>query len=73
MAAPTRRCCSVRGHLCEAPGHNVFVLHGRRLRTPAHDILEGITQATVMDRARDAGLEVDALTSSSTTLTRATG
>jgi branched-chain amino acid aminotransferase len=49
----------VSGRLCEAPGYNVFVLHGRRLRTPSHDILEGITRATIMDLARAAGLEVD--------------
>ena len=49
----------VHGRVCEAPGYNVFVLHGRRLRTPEHDILEGITRATVMEIARRRGLEVD--------------
>jgi branched-chain amino acid aminotransferase len=48
------------GHICEAPGYNVFVLHGQKLRTPAHDILEGVTRATVMDLARKAGLDVEA-------------
>jgi len=49
----------VNGRLCEAPGYNVFVLHGRKLRTPAHDILEGVTRATVMDLARQTGLDVE--------------
>ncbi len=48
----------INGRLCEAPGYNVFVLHGRTLRTPAHDILEGITRATVIDLARAKGLDV---------------
>jgi branched-chain amino acid aminotransferase len=50
----------VHGRLCEAPGYNVFVLHGRTLRTPVHDILEGITRATVMNLARKADLDVEA-------------
>jgi branched-chain amino acid aminotransferase len=46
------------GRICEAPGFNVFLVEGRRLRTPIHDILEGITRATVMELAAAAGLEV---------------
>jgi branched-chain amino acid aminotransferase len=46
------------GRICEAPGFNVFLVEGGRLRTPIHDILEGITRATVMELATAAGLEV---------------
>ena len=50
----------MNGRLCEAPGYNVFVVQGRKLRTPAHDILEGVTRAVVMSLAQDLGLEVEA-------------
>ena len=50
----------LNGRLCEAPGYNVFVVQGRKLRTPAHDILEGVTRAVVMSLAQDFGLEVEA-------------
>lgn len=49
----------MHGRLCEATGCNIFLLHGRRLRTPHHDILEGITRATIMELAakRDYAVE----------------
>jgi branched-chain amino acid aminotransferase len=50
----------VHGRVCEAPGYNVFILHGRCLRTPQHDILEGVTRATVIDLAKRRGIEVEA-------------
>ena len=50
----------VHGRVCEAPGYNLFVLQGRRLKTPRHDILEGITRSTVMDIAKQRGFEVEA-------------
>lgn len=37
------------GHVCEAPGANVFVVSRGVVCTPDHDILEGVTRATVMD------------------------
>ena len=46
----------ISGRICEAPGFNVFLVQGDRLSTPRHDILEGITRATVMDLAAEAGL-----------------
>lgn len=46
----------VHGHVCEAPGANVFVLAGALLSTPAQDILAGITRSTVLELAPSAGL-----------------
>ncbi|GLI03865.1 branched-chain-amino-acid transaminase [Phytohabitans aurantiacus] len=48
----------IHGHVCEAPGYNVFAVRDGRIRTPWQDILEGITRNTVMSLARDAGIEV---------------
>jgi branched-chain amino acid aminotransferase len=50
------------GHVCEAPGYNVFALRDGALRTPSSDILEGITRATVFDLAHDLGMPVSAAT-----------
>lgn len=41
----------LHGRVCEAPGYNVFIAAGGVLLTPQHDILEGITRATVIDIA----------------------
>jgi len=41
----------LHGRVCEAPGYNVFIASGGTLLTPQHDILEGITRATVMEIA----------------------
>lgn len=43
------------GRVCEATGNNVFVVHGRRLRTPRTDILRGITRETAMELAAAQG------------------
>lgn len=43
------------GRVCEATGCNIFVRHGQRLRTPRHDVLAGITRATVMEMAAAHG------------------
>lgn len=45
----------IHGRLCEATGCNIFVRHGERLRTPLHDVLAGITRATVMAMAHTHG------------------
>jgi len=44
------------GRVCEATGCNVFVVRGRHLRTPRHDILAGITRETVFEIAGERGL-----------------
>lgn len=49
-----------RGRLCEAPGYNVFVVGDDGvLRTPVHDILEGITRETVFELAAEEGWRAD--------------
>jgi branched-chain amino acid aminotransferase len=49
-----------KGEVCECSGDNIFIVRHGQLRTPPSDasILEGITRATVMDLAHDAGIEV---------------
>jgi branched-chain amino acid aminotransferase len=46
----------VQGRLCEVSGCNLFVVRGRRLLTPRHDVLEGITRETVFELAPHSGL-----------------
>jgi branched-chain amino acid aminotransferase len=45
----------IHGHVCEAPGYNVFSLRDHVLRTPKYDILEGITRETIIELAPDLG------------------
>jgi branched-chain amino acid aminotransferase len=52
----------IDGHVCEAPGYNIFAVAGATLRTPARDILAGITRATVMQLAASDGFDVRAET-----------
>lgn len=48
------------GNVTEGPGFNVFALYGDRLVTSDHGVLHGITRQTVLDMAREVGLQVDA-------------
>lgn len=50
----------VRGHVSEGSGENIFLVHDGKLMTPslACSVLPGITRATVMQLARDRGIEV---------------
>jgi branched-chain amino acid aminotransferase len=48
----------VHGHVCEAPGANIFTVSAGTLSTPDHDILEGVTRATVVDLAQARGWAV---------------
>ena len=50
-----------RGDVAEGTGENIFVVKNGRLRTndASADVLEGITQATVIQLARDYGIAVE--------------
>ena len=50
----------VSGHVCELSAANVFVVRDGVLHTPsqASDILEGISRRTVLELARDLGMDV---------------
>jgi branched-chain amino acid aminotransferase len=47
------------GYACECPGFNISAIKGDTLFTPARGILVGITRNTVMQMARDAGMNVE--------------
>ncbi len=51
---------SSNGHLAEGPGENIFLVKDGKLITPgtSADILGGITRETVIQLARDSGIEV---------------
>ena len=49
----------LNGRICEATGSNVFAIHGRKLVTPCHDILFGITRETVITLAQENGFAVE--------------
>ena len=50
-----------RGDVAEGTGENIFIVKNGRLHTndASADVLEGITQATVVELARDRGIEVE--------------
>ena len=50
-----------QGHVAECTGDNIFVIDGRKIRTPhpSSGILKGITRDTVIEIARGAGYSVE--------------
>jgi branched-chain amino acid aminotransferase len=50
-----------QGEIAEATGDNIFLVDGKRIRTPdpASGLLAGITRATAMTLAREAGYQVE--------------
>ena len=49
----------LNGCICEATGCNIFLLHGKRLRTPRQNILRGITRDAVMEIAPTLGFSAE--------------
>jgi branched-chain amino acid aminotransferase len=52
--------CGVTGNLSEGPGFNVFFVRHGKIFTPASNVLAGITRMTVMDLAREIGVDMEA-------------
>ncbi len=48
-----------QGYVCECPGFNISAISGNTLFTPRNLILVGITRASVMEMARDMGMQVE--------------
>lgn len=44
------------GRVCEAPGHNLFIVKNGILRTPGEGILMGITRQVVLELAEELGI-----------------
>jgi branched-chain amino acid aminotransferase len=51
--------CGLTGNLSEGPGFNVFFVKSGKIFTPAANVLEGVTRKTVVDLAREIGVEVE--------------
>ena len=49
-----------QGNVTEGPGFNAFAVLGDRLVTPDRGVLHGITRATVLEMAAEAGLAAEA-------------
>ncbi|MEQ8897366.1 MAG: aminotransferase class IV [Roseovarius sp.] len=47
------------GNVTEGPGFNIFALKNGTVITPDRGVLEGITRCTVLDLAREAGLQTE--------------
>lgn len=47
------------GYVCECPGFNILAITGKKLFTPSHGILVGITRCSVMEMAREMGLQTE--------------
>ena len=48
-----------QGYICECPGFNIVAISGNKLLAPKNDILMGITRSSVIQMAKDEGLEVE--------------
>lgn len=50
---------NLEGNIAEGPGENVFIVKGERLKTndKNESILEGITRATILEIAKDLGID----------------
>ncbi len=50
--------CDTEGYVCEGPGYNIFIVSNGEVVTPADTVLMGITRETVIEIAREKGLDV---------------
>ncbi|WP_283136384.1 branched-chain amino acid transaminase [Rhizohabitans arisaemae] len=52
---------TTEGRVSEGPGYNLFIVRNGRLTTPpvTESILEGVTRDSILQLAKDAGLDVD--------------
>lgn len=51
--------CDDKGNVLEGPGENLFLVKDRKIHTPSlGGILAGITRSTIIELAKDQGLEV---------------
>lgn len=57
-AADTVLLKSIDGYVAEGPGFNVFAVIGGQLQTPKSAALDGMTRRTVIELARELGLDV---------------
>lgn len=50
---------NLEGHVAEGPGENIFIVKGRALKTndKTESILEGITRTTILEMAKDLGID----------------
>src|SRR5690606_1699895 len=48
-----------KGNLTEGAGFNIFLVNDGKLATPDRGIFEGMTRRTVIELAKEAGLEIE--------------
>ena len=60
QAADAPLLLSTEGYLTEGPGFNVWIVADGKARTPAGNLLEGITRLTVFDLCREIGVDAKA-------------
>jgi len=56
--AKTAILLDAKGNLTEGPGFNVFIVIDGKLLTPDSNVLEGITRLTVLELAKELGIDV---------------
>lgn len=47
------------GNVTEGPGFNIFAIYGKKIITPSHHCLEGITRQTALEIADELGFETE--------------
>ncbi|GLS32569.1 Amino-transferase class IV [Mesorhizobium albiziae] len=62
VGADTALLLDTEGNIAEGPGFNIFTVKGTRLKTPAANVLPGITRQTVFDLCKEMRIDVAAST-----------